>query len=59
MTERTKQVELNLEESGWLCYLLLPELLKLRGPPKQRAELLYGKLADANDYCMGKVSNAR
>lgn len=64
----TVSVELTLEESGWLCHLLLPQLLAgaplpresfLEWPAvfdaiKKRQERLYIKLAAANDTLMGK-----
>lgn len=61
-------VELTLEESGWLCHLMMAELTKsipedpvsfLEWPAvlravKKRQERLWIKLAAANDKLMGK-----
>ena len=70
MAEELKVVKLTLEESGTLCHLLLPYISALKKPVNeadsifarndinraicQRMELLYAKLADANDVLMGK-----
>jgi hypothetical protein len=51
-------VELNLEESGVLCHLLLAELAKsnrIDDPIITRMGQLYAKLAHANNVLMGKV----
>ncbi len=65
----TCKVELTLEESGWLCHLMMNELMKHAVPKgqvsflqwpglieqvKQRQERLWIKLAAANDTLMGK-----
>lgn len=65
----TYKVELTLEESGWLCYLMMNELIKHSVPSQQisflqwlelidqvkkRQERLWIKLAAANDTLMGK-----
>lgn len=53
---KTERVELNLEESGWLCHLVMQQILQLDKTPtvQQRAQALWTKLADANDKLMGK-----
>lgn len=54
---KTEPVELNLEESGWLCHLVMEQILKLKSEPHllRRVEMLWRKLADANDKLMGKT----
>lgn len=54
--EKTESVDLTLEESGVLCHLLLPGILKGQKPPQfqHRMEVLYDKLSRANDKLMGK-----
>lgn len=67
MTEKTEQVLLTLEESGWLCHMLLAEIHKpwIAGESvfssseidqdiRQRQEILWRKLVDANDSLMNK-----
>jgi hypothetical protein len=67
---KAKNVELTLEETGWLCHLLLADLLRPVPKPStggsflyhediiraviNRKSTLYKKLADANDELMGK-----
>lgn len=65
----TYKVELTLEESGWLCHLMLNELMRHTVPDrqvsflawpvlieqvKQRQECLWIKLAVANDTLLGR-----
>ena len=61
---KTEPVKLTLEESGLLCHMVLSNIQGLHGigplgirleAVKNRMELLYGKLAAANDKLMGKT----
>lgn len=69
-TDKITNVSLNLEETGTLCHLLLPHILALKKPVNEadsifarndinramvdRMDVLYAKLADANDLLMEK-----
>lgn len=55
MPEPTTPVELNLNESGTLCHLLMQSILAAGGTEKQPAWVLelYTKLAVANDKLRG------
>lgn len=45
MTEVTKSVELNLEESGMLCHFLLPEIIRMKDKStQQKIRGLLGKI---------------
>jgi len=68
--EQTEQVQLTLEESGWICHALMAKMLesarnnkgrvsflddpRLASAVEQRYLRLYAKIAAANDKLMGK-----